>query len=56
MKAMCKELGRFSQGYGEKGSDYHTEGTNTMRILNHEGIGKIPHDTVVTYAQLVVNH
>ena len=30
-KAICKELGISSQGYGEKGLDYHTEGINTMR-------------------------
>jgi hypothetical protein len=29
-KAMCKELGRLTQGFGEIGSTYHTEGTNTM--------------------------
>ena len=40
--AICKELGRLSEGYDEKGSNYHTEGTNTMRFLNHEGIDKIP--------------
>ena len=56
MKVMCKELGRLSQGYGEEDYDYHTEGTHTMRFLDHEGVGKIPHDRVVTYAQIVVNY
>ena len=56
MKAMCKGLGRLSKGYGEEGSGYHTKGTNTMRFLDHEGIGKIPRDRVVTYAQFVVNY
>ena len=53
---MCKELRILSQGYGEEGSDYHTEGTNTMRFLDHKGIGKIPRDRVVTYVRLVVNY
>ena len=38
MKVMCKELRRLSQGYDKEGSDYHTEGTNTMRFLDYEGI------------------
>ena len=53
-KAMCKELGRLSQEYGEKGSDCHTEGTDTMR--DHEGIGKIPCGRIVTLARIVVDY
>jgi hypothetical protein len=55
-KAMCKELGRLTQGYGEIGSTYHTEGTNTMRFLDREGIKNIPHDRVITYARIVVDY
>jgi hypothetical protein len=55
-KAMCKELGRLTQGYGEIGSTYHTEGTNTMRFLDLEGIKNIPRDRVVTYARIVVDY
>ena len=56
MKAMCKELGRLSQGYGEEGSDYHTKGTSTMRFLDHEQIGNIRSNRVVTYARIAVNY
>ena len=35
-KAMCKELGRLCQGFED------TEGTNTMRFLDLEGISNIP--------------
>ena len=56
MKAMCKDLGKLSQGYGEEGSDYHTEETTTVRFLNHRGIGKIPRDRVVTHARIVVHY
>jgi hypothetical protein len=44
LKTMCKEQGRLTQRYGEKGSQYHTERTNIIRFLYHEGIGKIPRD------------
>ena len=53
---MYKELGRLTQGYGEIGSTYHTEGTNTMRFLDLEGIKNIPRDRVVTYARIVVDY
>ena len=49
-KAMCKELGRLCQGFGE------TEGTDTMRFLDLEGIKNIPKDRVVTYTQIVVDY
>ena len=49
-KAMCKELGRLCQGFGE------TEGTDTMRFLDLEGIKSIPKDRVVTYARIVVDY
>jgi hypothetical protein len=55
-KAMCKELGRLTQEYGEIGSTYHTEDTNTMRFLNLKGIKNIPRDRVVTYARIVVDY
>merc|ERR1711966_344399 len=47
-KAMCKELGRLCQGFGE------TKGTDTMRFLDLEDIKNIPKDRVVTYARIVV--
>ena len=40
-KAMCTELGRLCQGFGE------TERTNTMRFLDLKGIKNIPKDRVV---------
>ena len=49
-KAMCKELGRLCQGFGE------TEGTNTMRFFDPEGIKNITKDRVVTYARIVVDY
>ena len=49
-KAMCKELGRLCQGFGE------TKGTDTMRFLDLEGIKNIPRDRVVTYARIVVDY
>ena len=49
-KAMCKELGRLCQDFGE------TEGTGAMRFLDLEGIKNIPNDRVVTYARIVVNY
>ena len=55
-KAMCKELGRLTQGYGETGSTYHTEGTNTMRFLDLEGIKNTPPDRVITYTRIVVDY
>ena len=48
-KAMCKELGRLAQGYGE------TKGTNTIKFLTLEEIPCIPDDRVVTYARIVVD-
>ena len=49
-KAMCKELGRLAQGYGD------TEGTDTIRFLTHEEIYNIPPDRTVTYARIVVDY
>jgi hypothetical protein len=53
---MCKEHGRLTQGYGEKYSPDYIKGANTMRSLNLDGISKIPHNRVVTYAQIVVDY
>ena len=53
---MCKGLGRLSQGYSEKGSNYHIQGKNTKKVLNHKGIGKIPRDRMVIYARIVVDY
>ena len=50
MKAMCIELGRLSQGYGD------TKGTNTIKYLSLEEIKGIPGDRTVTYARIVVDY
>jgi hypothetical protein len=49
-KAMCKELGRLAQGYGDK------EGTNTIFFMTIEEIKRIPKDRTVTYARIVVDY
>ena len=49
-RAMCKELGRLAQGYGE------TKGTNTIIFLTLDKIPRIPSDRVVTYARIVVDY
>ena len=48
-KAMCKELGRLCQGFGD------TEGTNTMIFIDINRIRNIPQDRAVTYARIVVD-
>ena len=50
MEAMCKELGRLAQGYGD------VEGTNTVKFLTIEEIERIPPDRTVTYARIVVDY
>ena len=50
LEAMCKELGRLAQGYGD------TKGTNTIRFMNLSEIKDIPKDRVVTYARIVVDY
>ena len=49
-EAMCKELGRLAQGYGD------VEGTNTVRFMSLDEIKNIPKDRVVTYARIVVDY
>lgn len=49
-KAMCIELGRLAQGYGD------TKGTNTVEFMSHEEIANIPKDQTVTYARIVVDY
>jgi hypothetical protein len=49
-KAMCKELGRLAQGYGNK------EGTNTIFFMTIDEIKQIPKDRRVTYARIVVDY
>jgi hypothetical protein len=49
-KTMYKELCRLTRGYGE------TKGTDTMRFMELCGIGKVPHDRIVTYACIVVGN
>ena len=49
-KAMCRELGRLTQGFED------TKETNTMRFMNSRDINKIPRDRVITYARIVVDY
>ena len=49
-KAMCKELGRLCQGFDK------TEGTDTIRFLDLDGIKCIPTDQIITYAIIVVDY
>ena len=48
--AMCVELGRLAQGFGD------TKGTETMRFLDLDEIKQIPNNRVVTYARIVVDY
>ena len=41
-QAMCKELGRLAQGFGDK------KGTNTIFYMTKEEIKQIPRDRTVT--------
>ena len=50
LAAMCKELGRIAQGWGD------TKGKDTVRFMMHEEIAEIPADRVVTYARIVCNY
>ena len=45
--AMCVELGRLTQGFGD------TKGTETMRFLELDEIKNIPRDRTITYARIV---
>ena len=45
--AMCKELGRIAQGWG------NTKGTDTIRFMNCNKISTIPSDRMVMYARIV---
>ena len=47
---MAKELGRLDKGYG------NVEGTDTIRLLDHNGIHRIPNDRTVTYARIVADY
>ena len=48
--AMCVELGRLTQGFGD------TKGTETMRFLELDEIKNIPRDRTVTYARIMVDY
>ena len=48
--AMCKELGRLAQGYGD------TQGTYTIRFMTIDEIKEIPKNKTVTYARIVVDY
>jgi len=49
-KAMCKELGNISQGFGNE------KGTNTVHFMTHQEIAVIPADRTVMYARIVVDY
>ena len=50
MKAMCVELERLAQGYGD------TKGTNTITFMSLDEIPNILADQTVTYARIVVDY
>ena len=50
MKAMCIELGRLAQGYKD------TKGTDTIHFMTLVEIKKIPGDSTVTYARIVIDY
>ena len=50
LEAMCRELGRLAQGYGD------VKGTDTVRFMSLDEIKNIPKDRVVTYARIVVDY
>ena len=50
VEAMCKELGRLSQGYGE------TMGTNCVKWMAPEDIPEIPQDLTKTHAKIVYDY
>ena len=50
MKAMCKELSRLAQGYGE------VKCTDTIHFMSLDEIAKILRDRTVTYARIVVDY
>ena len=49
LEAMCKELGRLAQGWG------NTKGTDMIKFMTHEEIAEIPPDQMVTYERIVCN-
>lgn len=49
-KAMCKELGRLAQGYGDE------KGTDTIQFMSVDEIRAIPKNKTVTYARIVVDY
>ena len=56
MKGMWKDIGRFSQGYGERGTDEYVRSTNTVLFMDLDNIKIIATDQVVAYSQLVVGY
>ena len=49
-KAMCKELGKLRQDFED------TEGTDTIKFLDLEGIKNTLKDRTVTYVRIVVDY
>ena len=49
-RAMCTELGKISEGYGDE------KGTNTDKFLTRDEIRAIPKDRTITYARIVVDY
>ena len=50
MKAMCVELGRQVQGYG------NTKVTDTIKFMTLNEIAKIPAYRTMTYSRIVVDY
>ena len=55
IKRMCKELGRLSQEYKEKGADDYVQVSITVVFVDLDKIKTILEDQVVTYVQIVVD-
>jgi len=49
-KAMCRELGRLTQGFDD------IKCTNTIKFLTLDEIRNIPSDKKITYVRIVVDH
>lgn len=51
-KAFGKEFGNLAQG----DNNTNTPGTDSIFVLTHEEIQRIPHDRTITYARIVVDY
>ena len=51
LQAMCKELGRLSNGYKDM-----TPGMKAMEFMNKEEVEQIPKDKRITYARIIADY